>query len=341
MKVLLVPLLGPWHLQFPAYNAVTLRDLAAGFEPDVVATTALPAGALADPAWQDTEEVALPLALLPWVQARQLPLILAGLQQDDPLAESDFRRYAAQYPALQARLQQVDAQLAPLSEALGRPVNLQRLQQEILPLVTKHRRALEAEFGDGPASGWLRAWTARMFEKLLEQLQQDSRQRLVLLAPLAQVPVLHELLQVGPHTLEPLPDSLPVSAEARERSLLDFAFRGDAADPEALVRSLRELSGAEARFHEANVLVATGHVEQALALLETTSHGDFSQPYYLPGFLLARLGQLRDLTGKRAEARKAYRAVRALSYAPQAALEAAVSGLDEPFTGVKPADSAG
>jgi hypothetical protein len=333
MKVLIVPLLGPWHLQYPAYNAVTLRDLVAAFTPDAVATTALQEGALADPAWQDTEEVALPLTLLPWISGQGLPLILAGLPHPDPEAASDFRRYASQYPALEARLQQVDAQLADFPELLAKPVNLRGLKQEVLPRLAGYQLALEEEFADGPATGWLRTRVTQMLELLLASPQLAGAERLVILAPLEQVPSLQELLQQSSLVQEPLPDSVPVSEAARERSLLDFAFRGEAPDPEALVRSLRELKGAEARFHEANVLVATGHAEQALALLETTSHGDFSLPYYLPGFLLARLGQLRDLLDRRDEALKAYRAVRALSYAPRDALAAALRGLEEPFAG--------
>jgi hypothetical protein len=336
MKVLLVPLLGPWHLHYPACNAVTLRDLVSGFAPDVIATTALEAGALADPRWQDTGEVALPLALVPWLRERGLPFVLAGLADPDPEAASDFRRYAAQYPALQQRVQQVDSLLAGLGERLAKPVNLRQLQHEILPLVSRHQLELEAEFGDGPATGWLLARVTSMLELLLADPALSGRQRLVILAPVEHVPFLARLLRERNLAPEALPDSIPVSDAARERSLLDFAFRGDAPDPEALVRNLRELEGAEARFHEANVLVATGHVEQALALLEAASHGDFSQPYFLPGFLLARLGQLRDLAGRREEALKAYRAVRAVSYAPGAALESAARGLEEPFTGLRP-----
>lgn len=334
MKVLLVPLLGPWHLRFPAYNAVTLRDLLESFAPDAVATTALEEGMLQGPAWQDTDEVPLPLTLVPWITSQQLPLVLAGVSSEDPAAPADFRRYAAQYPALQARLQLIDAQLGGLSELFSKPLNLTQLQQDILPLLAEHQRQFEAEFGDGPATGWLRSRVTRMHAGMKEHPAFTQSVRLAILAPVEHLPILSELFQADAEVeSEALPDSVPVSAAARERSLLDFAFRGDAPDPEALVGSLRELDLPEARFHEANILVATGHLEQGAALLENTSHGDFSAPYFLPGFLLARLGQLRDLSGNRREALKAYRAVRALSYAPRDALAAAVQGLAEPFSG--------
>jgi hypothetical protein len=58
---------------------------------------------------------------------------------------------------------------------------------------------------------------------------------------------------------------------------------------------------------------------------------DFVEPYYLPGFLLSRLGQLYDLAGRRDAALRAYRGVRALGYAPVEALAAAEDGLQRPF----------
>jgi hypothetical protein len=74
--------------------------------------------------------------------------------------------------------------------------------------------------------------------------------------------------------------------------------------------------------------------------LERALRTDFQEPYYLPGFLLARLGQLYDLAGQRDAALRSYRGVLALSYAPLEAAEAATSGLVEPF-GAAPAPGAG
>ena len=59
--------------------------------------------------------------------------------------------------------------------------------------------------------------------------------------------------------------------------------------------------------------------------------GDFREPYLLPGLLLARLGQLRDLAGRRDRALQAYRGVLALAWAPHEARAAARAGLEAPF----------
>jgi hypothetical protein len=108
-------------------------------------------------------------------------------------------------------------------------------------------------------------------------------------------------------------------------------MRGNPADPAAVLERLRGLDFAEARYLEANLLLGHGRGTEALEVLEAASRGDFDRPYYLPGFLLSRLGQLYDLDGNRRAALRAYRGVRALSYAPPEALEAAAAGLEAPF----------
>jgi hypothetical protein len=45
----MVPLVGPFHLRFPRYNAVTVRDVVAAEAPELVLTTALPADAFDAP----------------------------------------------------------------------------------------------------------------------------------------------------------------------------------------------------------------------------------------------------------------------------------------------------
>lgn len=342
MRAMILPLLGPLHLRHPAWNAMTVRDLAAAFRPDAAVITPLVPGALEDPSWRDTPEVALPLAVLPWLERERIGFVLAGEEAADPSAPADFVRYSAQYPALQRALGPATAARRELEEALARPLTPSLLRTGVLPLVTKVQEELRAVAGDGPATGWVRERAARAAERALTGLGAFPRRdgdplRVVVFAELELVPGLTEALasEAGLE-LAALPDSVPVSEEARTRSLLDHAMTGEWQAPEALLDALERLGTAEAGFARANVLVATGHQEQALAVLEQVSHGDFSEPYYLPGYLLARLGQLRDLAGRRDEALKAYRAVRALSYAPAEALEAAVAGLAEPFAGHEP-----
>jgi hypothetical protein len=59
--------------------------------------------------------------------------------------------------------------------------------------------------------------------------------------------------------------------------------------------------------------------------------GQFDRPSYLPGFVLARLGQVRDLMGERERATRAYTAALALQFCPLEAKEVAQRGLLEPF----------
>ena len=326
MKLALVPLIGPFHLRSPAYNAVTVRELISAWEPDALATSALLPGDMSRPQWQDTPEIALPLAVVPWARKRKLPLVEVGEASPEPGAEEDFRRYLQPYPELRRQLAEVDALLQPVSEMLRDPLTLERIEKALLPELRRFQEAREEAFEDGPASEWLRRRTSRSAKRVLEL----QAKRVALLVPVDQLPFFRDAFVAA--GVEPLtPDPVAVTPEARERSLLDYAFRVEVAEPQRLLAQLRELDGAEARYHEANIMLASGHGYEALELLEGASHGDFSSPYFLPGYLLARLGQLRDLAEKRDDALRAYRGVLALDYAPAEALEAARSGLEAPF----------
>lgn len=325
MEILLLPLMGPWHLHYPRYNAVSVLELADWAEPEALLSTALAPGAFHDPAWQDTPEVALPLTLVPWARRRGLAVEGVLEPSPDPAAAADFRRYAEAYPELRDPWQRAEAQLEPLETLLAEPLTLPRIEAEVLPRLSAHQRAREAAFGDGPASDWLRQRAVVMAKRVLAQ----PARRVVLAASAEHLPFLREAL-AGRADWLAAPE-LPPSPASRERSLLDYAFRGESADPEALLGQLRGVAGAEARYHEANLLLAHQHPAEALEVLEAASRDDFSRPYYLPGFLLARLGQLYDLAGDRDAARRAYRGALALAYAPAAARASARQGLEAPF----------
>lgn len=330
MKVLLLPLLGPLHLRYPALNAVTLRDLLAEAEPAAVAVTALSSGQLDTPDWQDTFETALPLALLPWLLQHGPRPVAVGEPSSDPEAEADFRRYASEMPALQEKLlahSQLERQLATL---LDSNLTIRDLSQQVLPLVRDMEQQLLELAGDGPANNWRYARAELMAERISSL---NAAGLTVVLVSLQELPALESALHKRGAVLSPLPERVSISSDARTRSLLDQAMLNpDHDNSDALLGALQELDSAEAGYARSNLLLAQGRDEEAEALLERVSHGDFSQPYFLPGFLLARLGQLRDLTGKRDAALKAYRAVLALDWAPREALEAARAGLEAPFT---------
>lgn len=325
MKLVLVPLMGPFHLRYALYNAVSVRDIVTAFQPEAIATTALAPGSLDDPRWQDTPEIVLPHTVVPWARRQQIPVYSVLEPSPDPAALEDFRRYAAQYPQLREALQRVDATLRPLNLLLEQPLTLKRILEEVVPLLGEHQTLREDIFGDGPGTDFLRERTQKMAEAILTL----PFERIAVLAGVDHLPFLQDSLQAEADLLE-LPQPEPTE-ETRERSLLDFAFRVEVPDPSSLIAKLRELATPEARYHEANLLLANDHPLEALETLEEASRGDFSRPYYLPGYLLARLGQLYDLAGRRDAALRAYRGVLALDYAPVEARETAQAGLAEAF----------
>lgn len=325
--ITLLPLLEAWHLRYPAYNAESVLELTRATRPEVLVLAPLAPLALENPDWQATPEIVLPLSIVPWARRQGVRLEGGMLESPDPDAEADFYRYAVQYSGLQATLRELDSRLVPLTDLLPQPLTLSRIWQEVVPLVAAYQRERERALDDGPGTDWLRARVTT----LVERIQALPEEKVTVLASVEQLPLLQELL--AGERLE-LPQDAPTTDRTRQRALLDIAFRGDAADPARLLTQLRELETAEARYHEANLLLSNGHLAEALERLEATVQGDFSAPYYLPGYLLARLGQLRDLMGERDGALRAYRGVLALEWVPEEAREAARGGLETPFEGL-------
>ncbi len=322
----LVPLSGPWHLRHPRWNVVTVRDALEALAPDVVVTSALPPAFDDDPAWPSTDEVALPWTLVAWGRARRTPVRGVGAPPPVPDAEADLRRYLDAFPAARAELDAARRTLAPLETLLPLPLDLPRLLGEVVPpLAEDLRQRLEA-FGDGPATSWRAERAALAVERALAA----GGRRPAWLVELDLWPAVVAALEEAGVAWSPI-DPPPVSPAARRRSLLDVAWRGETPDPAGLLAQLREGDEPEAGYLEAQVLLAHDHPAEALDVLERVSQGDFREPYLLPGSLLARLGQLRDLAGRRDRALQAYRGVLALSWAPAAAREAALAGLERPF----------
>jgi tetratricopeptide (TPR) repeat protein len=327
MYLTLIPLMGPFHLRYPAYNVVTVRDMVVASQPEALVTTVLETKDFNGSAWQDTLELALPHTVIPWAKKRNLSVHGVFEKSPDESAVEDFKRFANEYPALKSKMISVESLLRPLQPLLEQPLTLARIETEVIPLLRDYQLEREIVFEDGPATDWLHQRVRTMAQKILEL----PFERITVLASAEHIPFLQA--ELGDNArLEP-PPTIEASEESRERSLLDFAFRVDVPEPGNLIAKLRTLNNVEAKYHIANLLVANNHVAEALEILEQASHGDFSEPYYLPGYLLARLGQLYDLTDKRDAAIRAYKGVRALSYAPEEALESAEAGLKEAFKG--------
>jgi hypothetical protein len=327
MQLTLVPLMGPFHLRYPAYNVVMVRDIVVASQSDAIVTTVLQNDDLNTPAWQDTLEVALPHTIIPWAKKRALPVHGVFEPSPDPSALEDFKRFANEYPAARSQMNNVEVLLRPLQALLEHPLTLARIENEVIPLLREYQLEREKVFEDGPATDWLHERTKKMAQKILLL----PHEKITVLASAEHIPfLLGELKDKVEFQQAP---TIEATEESRERSLLDFAFRSDVNEPGNVIAKLKTIKKSEARYHEANLLVANGHLTEALETLENASHTDFSEPYYLPGYLLARLGQLYDLADKRDAALRAYKGVRALSYAPESALEAADAGLEKAFTG--------
>lgn len=322
----LVPLTGPWHLRHPRWNVVVVREALEALDPDLVATTALPPDYASDPDWRATDEVALPWTVAPWAAARGTPL--AGVGGPPPIenAPADFERYLAGVSGARGVLDASAAALAPLRERLPRPIDLAGLLTDVLPPLAEDLRLRLDAFGDGPAT----AWRAERATTAVERVGALGGERAALLVELDLWPaIVHVLDERG--TAWTAVAAPPPSTPSRRRALLDVAWQGEAPEVAGLLAQLREGDEPEARFLEAQLLLAHDHAAEALDALERASHGDFREPYLLPGLLLARLGQLRDLAGQRERALQAYRGVLALSWAPDAARSAARAGLAAPF----------
>ena len=338
MPLHLVPLVGPFHRRFPRYNAVTVREIVAELDPDLVATTALVDGAFEAPDWRDVDEPGL-AAVVDWARARKRPAVALGTASPDPTAAHDFVRYLRESGGAEEALAEVDEAERPLVELLEGALDLGRIRDELEPLVaTLHDRKV-ARFGDGPGTDWLEERASAAAQRVASL----EGERIALLVPIDQLPPLRRSLQA---TLPPgiplgeAPD-VPPSEAARRRALIDAAFLGRGDDAASLVSALREVEGPEARLAEAETLLRHGHAAEALELLIETTREDFSDPPYLPGWLLARLGQLYDLDDRREEAKKAYRGVLALAWAPAPAREAARAGLERPFVAAVASEDAG
>lgn len=327
-RLTLLPLTGPWHLRHPRWNVVTVRDALAALAPAAVWTTALAPGFEADPTWRDGDELALPWTVAPWAAARGTPLLGVGEAGAEDAAQ--LERYLAAYPRAAAALEEARATLRPLGELLPRALDLPRLLRDVVPLLAADLDARRSAFGDGPAT----AWRDRRARGALARVAADARDRGLadgaLLVELDLWPAITAALGEAGWPWASVTEP-PVGDAARRRALLDVAWRGEADDVAGLLGRLRELEESEARFLEAQLLLAHDHPAEALGVLETAAAGDFREPYLLPGLLLARLGQLRDLAGSRERALQAYRGVLALAWAPAAARDAARSGLRAPF----------
>jgi len=320
--MVILPTLGPLHVLQPRYNACTVVELVKELGVDVVYLASYSPQGLKQGAWRDRNELPL-FGLSQLVERGQLRLDALGENSEDLQREAElFVEYLGNMP----RGEDAKAKLAEIDQQLFEFLSVPRLSSEFASeeFVTGLENILQkqAEFaGEGPATGFRQQRMAQVAEVLSEM--EDA---VVLVDVLDYAALMRRLPDArGPWDREP-------SKAEMERALLDRAWRLENEEEwSSLLAQLMEIGSPEAKYLASQIYLAAGQTQDALRILEDVSRGDFSRPEYLPGYVLARLGQLYDLAGQRDKALRAYAAVRALSWAPVEVKEIAQAGLRAPF----------
>jgi tetratricopeptide (TPR) repeat protein len=320
--------LGPLLAQMPSYNAQTILEILDFLGIEQVVLSHISPQAWQDGSWRDLENPVL------FALADESRFTVTAIGPDWAWAEAEADQllgFLGQYPKGQATLRQLQQAEQPLRQALAKPLGIDSLySHEFLALIEQDHLERARLLQEGPGT----LHRQRRLALVAEQLQRLATTPALVITPLDD---LTALLAAVPLQLPDLTAFRPAEA-SRFRALLDRAYRLEETDDlEALVQQLLALDGPadsvlgrlalEARFAASGVYLAVGDLESALDLLEAVSAGHFARPAYLAGYLLARLGQVRDLLGQRQRALRAYQAALALSWLPASAREAASNGL--------------
>jgi hypothetical protein len=324
--------LGALHARYPTYNAQTVLEILRHNGASTVILPSVTPEVWQSGAWRDLEHPVL-FALnderIP-VQAIATDWTWAELEQDKMLG------FLKMYPQGLERLRELRRSELDLKDMLEKPLDAFSIhgfipELPVLESVKSFHDQSAAVLEEGPGT----AHRKRRLEELAVKL--EAFKNALVLTPLDDLP---DLLEMGFKTVN-LEGFKPGEA-SRFRAVVDRAYSlQENDDLDTLVHSLLELDGApdsalgrialEARFAASGVYLAVGDLESARDLLEAVAMGQFDRPAYLPGFVLSRLGQVRDLMGERQHAIRAYTAALALQWLPLEAKNVAQSGLETPF----------
>jgi hypothetical protein len=323
MKV--IATLGALHATAPLYNAQTILELLAFMGAKKVFLADVTSETWISGAWRDLDDPVL-FAL------EDARIDCVGIAPDWAWAmaeQSKMLEFLKQFPQGQQRLAQFHAAERDLKTALAVPLDAPTVYGSLLEVVGAHHVHVAQILEEGPGT----AHRLQRLQKIFANLEPDA----VVLASLDDLPA---LLTLGFE----LPDltSFQPSEASRFRAIVDRAYRlEDQDDLDALVHQLLALDAPadtvlarlalEARFAASGLYLAVGDWASARDLLEAVSQGQFERPSYLAGFVLARLGQVRDLMLERDRAKRAYTAALALAFCPLAAREVAQQGLLQAF----------
>lgn len=318
VRMVLLPSLGAFHLLHPRYNAATVLSILERAHPLVLYLASHSEEGLKEGRWR--EEDPLLFHLLPWAEERGIPVVALDEEAHLKAEAEAFREALGQFPGGRLHLERMAAFDEALLALLKEPLTPEALASEaFLGRLREVYGGFAQAFGEGPATGFRKRRMARVAEALRGK----------------EGAVVADLLDY-PFLAEAFPEALPKAHEPgeaeRERALLDRAWQlREEDDWGKLLEGLFALGSPEALYLAAQVYLAAGEWREALSLMEEVVRGDFQHPEYLPGYVLARFGQLLDLAGERERALRAYRGVLALSWAPEEARSIAQAGLRRPF----------
>jgi hypothetical protein len=326
--------LGALHARYPTYNAQTVLEILRHNGASKVILPSVTPEVWTSGKWRDLEHPVL-FALDDdriSVQAIATDWTWAELEQDKML------EFLKMYPQGLERLRELRRAELDLKDMLSKPLDAFSIhglipELPVLESVKAFHDKSAAVLEEGPGT----AHRKRRLEELALKLEAFKNDALVL-TPLDDLP---ELLEMGFKTVNL--DGFKPGEASRFRAVVDRAYSlHENDDLDTLVHSLLELDGApdsalgrialEARFAASGVYLAVGDLESARDLLEAVAMGQFERPAYLPGFVLSRLGQVRDLMAERQHAIRAYTAALALQWLPTEARNVAQSGLETPFS---------
>ena len=318
MTLTLLPDLGDLLRLHPQYHAGTVAEIvrALGAREVLWATSDDPDHPLRD---------ALPAAGI---------AIQEGFTEDWAWAEAEYDQFLdflKLYPQGRERLRGAGRAEGEFAALLGTPMSVARLLgSDVLDAAAGYHQAQRTLLDEGPGT----LWRERRLTALAGRL---SGRAGVVIAPLDDLP---ELLTRLPDSVLPDLGTFAPGETSRLRALADRAWQlRDDDDLNALLEALARETGdrvtprAELDAAAASIYLAVGDLAAARELLERAAHGLTDEvPRSLAGLVLARLGQVRDALGERELAQRTYRAVLALSHAPQIARDTAEAGLKEAFT---------
>jgi len=324
VSVLVIPTLGPFHLLHPRYNGVTVLELIRAHQPERIFLASYSPEELVAQSWRDQNELSF-FHVFPWAERANVALEALDYRAELKAEAERFCEALRLYPKGQQILSRVQAYEENLKWVVSSPRTPEDFAQEsVLQALRAYHQGYVQVFGEGPATGFRRQRMAQVAERL-----RTIAGQVAVLVDVLEYPLLLEHLPPGRYVL---PGAHTPTELERQRSVLDRAWQlSDADDWAALLQQLQEVKGPEALYCAAQIYLAAGQPEDAYQLMEELVHTDFQHPAYLPGYALARYGQLADWMGHRDKALRAYRAVLGLSWAPQEARAIALAGQRTPF----------